>query len=427
MKRLAVFLFILFAVCLSMAGCATTSDQAGGEVSSEEDRAAPTDDAMEDLPLLAMGNTALALDLYRELRGTGNLFFSPLSISMVLGMVSAGARGETLAQMEEVLHFDLDQDLLHPAFNALDWLLEGRQHVSGDTGDGFTLNLVNSIWGQVGHTFLPEFLDTLAVFYKAGVRLTDFAADPEAARLAINAWVEEVTHDRIRELIKRGQITESTLLTLVNAVYFNAPWAFPFDEEDTAVEPFTLLDGTEVDVPLMYQTELHGFTAGDGYQAVELDYNGHELSMVVVLPDEGSFADVEARLTPAFLEEVVGGLSRERLILSLPKFTFEWGETLNDSLATLGMTDAFDGGRADFSGIDGGRDFFIGLVIHKAFVAVDEAGTEAAAATAVVMVGASPTPPDYREVRVDRPFLFFIRDKETGSILFIGRVLDPRS
>ncbi len=427
MNRTIVVLFVLlvlFVAWLTPLG----PTAAESEVSSTVERTAPTDEAMESLPLLAMGNTAFALALYHELReGQANLFFSPLSVSMALGMVSAGARGETLAQIEAALHFGLGQDALHPAFNALDRLLESRQHLAVDAGEGFTLNLVNSIWGQVGHEFLPEFLDVLSEFYGAGVRLADFAADPEGARRAINAWVEEATHDRIRELIQRGQIDESTRLTLVNAIYFNAPWAFPFDERDTAVEPFTLLDGTEVEVPLMHQTESHGYAAGDGYQAVELDYNGHELSMIVVLPDEGSFVDVEARLAPEFLAEVIGGLSRERLILSFPKFTFEWGETLNDPLEDLGMTDAFDGQRADFSGIDGTRDFFIGLVIHKAFVAVDEAGTEAAAATAVMMAGAGPTPPDYREVRIDRPFLFFIRDKATGSILFIGKVLDPRS
>ncbi len=424
MNRTTVALFVLLILCVAwLTPVGPTA--AESEASSDIERAVPTDEAMESLPLLAGGNTAFALSLYGELReGQSNLFFSPLSVSMALGMVSAGARGETLAQMEAALHFGLDQDALHPAFNALDRLLESRRHLP--KGEGFTLNLVNSIWGQVGHEFLPDFLGVLSEFYGAGVRLADFAADPEEARRTINAWVEEATRDRIRELIQRGQIDESTRLALVNAIYFNAPWASPFDERDTAVEPFTLLDGTEIEVPLMHQTESHGYTAGDDYQAIELDYNGHELSMVVVLPDEGSFVDVEARLTPEFLEEVLSGLSRERVILSFPRFTFEWGETLNDPLGALGVTDAFDGQRADFSGIDGTRDFFIGVVIHKAYVAVDEAGTEAAAATAVVMVGAGPTPPDHRVIRVDRPFLFFILDKETGSILFMGRVLDPR-
>ena len=428
MKRGVVFLLVLFVACSWLSIVASASDQSAGEAASGEDRGVPTDEALGDLPLLASGNTAFALELYHALRrdSAANLFFSPLSVSMALGMVSAGARGETLAQMEEALHFGLDQSALHPALNALDWLLESRQVLPEDRGEGFTLNLVNSIWGQIGYTLVPEFLDVLAEFYGAGVRLTDFAADPNGAREAINAWVEEATHNRIRELIKPGQITEATLLTLVNAIYFNAPWACPFDEMDTAVEPFNLLDGTRVDVPLMHQTESYGHAAGDGYLAVELDYNGNDLSMVVILPDEGSFADVEAGLSQGFFDKVVDGLSRERVILTLPRFTFEWGGTLNSSLAGLGITDAFDDRRADFSGTDGTRTFFISLVIHKAFISVDEAGTEAAAATAVVMAGSGPAPPTYYEVRVDRPFLFFIREKETGSILFIGRVLDPR-
>jgi len=395
---------------------------------SAGDRATPGEDALANLSALAAGNTAFALALYHALQGDGeNLFFSPLSVSMALGMVSAGARGETLTQIEDALRFGLGQDALHPAFNALDWLLESRQVLPYDRGEGFTLNMVNSIWGQTGYDFLPEYLDLLASSYGAGLRPTDYASDPEAARQAINAWVEEATHDRIRELIKPGHISSATLLTLVNAVYFNAPWAYPFDKEDTTPEPFTLLDGVQVDVPTMHQTERHGYAVGDGYTAVELDYNGNDLSMVIVLPDEGAFVDVEAGLDPAFLAGLIDGLARERVILSLPRFTFEWGKSVNDPLADLGMVDAFDGRQADFSGIDGTHDLFIGLVIHKAFVAVDEAGTEAAAATAVVMAGGAPqTQPKYYEVRVDRPFLFFIREKETSSILFIGRVVDPR-
>jgi len=336
MKRGVMVLFLLVVALFWAAIAESAAAQNSGEASSSVERARPTDEAMEDLPALAAGNTAFALDLYRELReGATNLFFSPLSISMALGMVSAGARGETLAQMEAALHFDLDQAALYPAFNALDWLLERRQYVPEELGEGFTLNLVNSIWGQTGYTFLPEFLDVLAEYYGAGVRLTDFAADVEGARQAINVWVEEMTHDRIRELIKPGQITEATLLTLVNAIYFNAPWAFPFHEEDTALEPFTLLDGTKVEVPLMHQTESHGYTAGDTYKAVELDYNGNELSMVVIVPDEGAFTDIEASLSQSFLDEVIDELSREHVILTFPKFTFEWGEALNPCLAIL--------------------------------------------------------------------------------------------
>ena len=376
---------------------------------------------------LAAANTAFTVDLYSALPEEGNLFFSPLSIYMALAMTSAGARGDTLAQMEEAIHFPFSQEQLHPAFHALMSALENRQYLPNDRGEGFTLNLVNSIWAQKGYAFLADFLDVLEGSYDTGVQFADFAADPDAVRDAINMWVEEATHDRIVDLIPQGAITKETLLALVNAIYFNAPWAFPFDEQDTELGPFTLLDGTEVEVPLMHETELLGYAEGDQYQAVELDYNGNDLSMVVILPSSGAFEAVNSRLSPAFISQLIGDLSRENVILTLPKFTVEWSDVLNDTLAGLGMPDAFNSSVADFSGIDGRRVFSIGAVIHKAFVSVDEAGTEAAAATAVIMVGSAPGyQPTYYEVNVDRPFLFFIRDKETQAILFFGRVVHPR-
>ena len=376
---------------------------------------------------LAAANTAFTVDLYSALPEEGNLFFSPLSIYMALAMTSAGANGDTLAQMEEAMHFPFTQEQLHPAFHALMSALENRQYLPDDRGEGFTLNLVNSIWAQKGYAFLADFLGVLKGSYDTGVRLADFAADPDAVRDAINMWVEEATHDRIVDLIPQGAITKETLLTLVNAIYFNAPWAFPFDEQDTELGPFTLLDGTEVEVPLMHETELLGYAQGDQYQAVELDYNGNDLSMVVILPSSGAFEAVNSRLSPEFINQLIGDLSRENVILTLPKFTVEWSNVLNDTLASLGMPDAFNSSVADFSGIDGRRVFFIGAVIHKAFVSVDEAGTEAAAATAVIMVGSAPGyQPTYYEVNVDRPFLFFIRDKETQAILFFGRVVHPK-
>jgi len=383
--------------------------------------------ALNNINELAAANTAFAVDLYSALPQEGNLFFSPLSIYMALAMTSAGASGDTLAQMEEAIHFPFSQEQLHPVFYALMSALENRQYLPDDRGEGFTLNLVNSIWAQKGYVFLTDFLDVLKGSYDTGVLLADFAADPDAVRDEINMWVEEATHDRIVDLIPQGAITKETLLALVNAIYFNAPWAFPFDEQNTELGPFTLVDGTEVEVPLMHETELLGYAKGDQYQAVELDYNGNDLSMVVILPTPGAFEAVNSRLSPAFISQVTADLSRENVILTLPKFTVEWSDVLNDTLAGLGMPDAFNSSVADFSGIDGRRVFSIGAVIHKAFVSVDEAGTEAAAATAVIMVGsAQGYQPTYYEVNVDRPFLFFIRDKETQAILFFGRVVYPR-
>jgi len=423
-----IFLVVVLAVIL--ASVLTQADTTSGPpqtASPNGEQVNPNSIALKNVTELAAANTVFAIDLYDALPEEGNLFFSPLSIYTALAMISAGAHGDTLAQMEETIHFPFSQEQLHTAFYALNWVLERRQYLPEGRGEGFTLNLVNSIWAQEGYRFLTDFLDVLAGSYGTEVHPADFAADPDAVRDTINLWVEEATHDRIVDLIPGGAITKETLLALVNAIYFNAPWAFPFDKRHTASGPFTLLDGTEVEVPLMHETELLGYAEGDQYQAVELDYNGNDLSMVVILPKLGAFEAVNASLSFAFISQVIGDLSREHVILTLPKFTVEWTGLLNDILAGLGMPDAFNSSVADFSGIDGRRVFFIGAVIHKAFVSVDEAGTEAAAATAVIMVGAAPGfQPTYYEVNVNRPFLFFIRDKETQAILFVGRVVYPR-
>jgi len=420
-----VLLTALLGLAISIAAAAEAKPTA---VASDVERVVPTDESLADLGVLAAGNAAFAMRMYELLAAESeeNLFFSPLSVSMALGMLSAGAHGETLLQIEEALSFALPQERLHAAFNALDWTLESRQRMPGEFGEGFTLNLVNSLWGQAGYDFLPTLLDVLGTNYGAGMRAVDYAADPEAARLAINAWVEDATNDRIMELLKPGMISREMLLTLVNAVYFNAPWAEPFKEANTEPGPFTLLDGTEIEVPQMHQTESHGYVAGEDYQAVELNYDGNELSMLVIVPNEASFAAVDDRFDLPFVNSVLDAIGRERVILTMPRFEFEWEEVLDRHLARLGLEDAFTPSEADFSGIDGTRDFFVGLVIHKAFVSVDEAGTEAAAATAIAMAGSAMTEPTYYPVTIDRPFLFVIRDKPTGSILFIGRVLDPR-
>jgi serpin B len=380
----------------------------------------------DGLPSVAEGNTAFAFDLYRSVQAEeGNLLFSPLSISYALAMTSAGARGTTLEQMEAVLHFDLTQDALHPAFNALELELASRVELpEADAGDGFALRLVNSLWAQDGHPFLEAFLDALGRNYGAGVRLVDYRADPEAAREAINAWVLEQTEEKIEELIPPGMVAADQKLTLVNAVYFLAPWDSPFEKALTSDAPFHPLDGEPVEVPTMHQVESFLYAAGDGFQAIEMPYNGGQLAMTIILPDAGRFADIEASVSPAFLDDVLGALAWEHVDLALPRFAFEWGLDLAETLFQMGMPDAFIPGTADFAGMDGTRDLFIGFVMHKAFISVFEEGTEAAAATAVGMraTGAPGTPVAFH---ADRPFLFAIRDRATETILFLGRLLDP--
>ena len=379
----------------------------------------------DDLAALADANAAFAFDLYHVLAADdGNLFFSPHSISVALAMTYAGASGDTASQMASTLHFTLPPDPLHAAFNAYSLDLQARAEAEVE-GTPFELSIANSLWGQQGFPFLPEFLDVLGENYGAGMRLVDYTSDPEAARLAINQWVSDETREKIQDLIPPGAIDALTRLVLANVIYFKAEWLHPFDPDTTQPAPFHLLDGSTVDVPMMHQQEPYGYMLGDGFQAVELPYENGDVSMLVILPDEGQFQSVEEALGPALVQGIADDLIHAPVILSLPKFTYESAFGLNDALRSLGMTDAFDLDRADFSGMDGNRDLYIGSVLHKAFVSVDENGTEAAAATAVIMELTSALPGEPIVFTVDRPFIFLIRDSRTGGILFVGRVMAP--
>jgi len=392
---------------------------------SEIQRVTAPDVAPSDLGDLVSGNSAFAFGLYQYLaEGNDNLFYSPYSISLALAMTYAGARGETERQMADTLHFILSQDRLHPAFNGLDLELDRRgEGAKGKDAEGFRLNIVNALWGQDGYEFLAEFLDLLAENYGAGLRLLDFAKAPEESRVTINDWVSDQTEGRIEDLIPKGIIDGLTRLVLTNAIYFNAAWSEPFEADQSDDGTFYPLDGSQVTVPMMRQTESFPYAEGEGYQAVELPYDGLELSMVILLPRAGGFEAFEGSLDAERVDAIVKDLARRRVALTMPKFEFESAFSLKGALAAMGMPDAFTGA-ADFSGMTGNRDLFIAEVIHKAFVSVDEAGTEAAAATAVVMaLSAMPEVPV--EVTVDRPFVFLIRDIETGAILFVGRVVDP--
>jgi serpin B len=378
-----------------------------------------------DLAALVGGNSTFAFELYQALRGAeGNLFYSPHSISVALAMTYAGARTETEEQMAGTLRYTLPQEQLHPAFNGLDLELASRgEGAQGKDGKGFRLSIVNAIWGQDGYPFLPQFLDTLARNYGAGLRIVDFVNATEAARLTINNWVSEQTEGRIEDLIPPGSIDAATRLVLTNAIYFNAAWAEPFLPEQTQDGTFHLLDDGEVTVPLMSQSTLHRYAEGDGYQAVEVAYDGHELSMLILLPEEGNFEAFEQALDAGQVEAIVEALGHQQVALTLPSFEFDAKFSLEKTLAEMGMPLAFSPD-ADFSGMTGTRELFISQVIHQAFVSVDEAGTEAAAATAVMMkLSAAPGEPI--EFRADHPFIFLIRDNETGAILFVGRVVNP--
>jgi len=417
-------LFMLIAIMLF--GLVACAQPVSSEVlQSDKQRVTSPVATQAGLATLVDGNSAFAFGLYQALReADGNLFYSPYSISLALAMTYAGARGETEKQMTDTLHFDLLQNRLHPAFNNLDLELGRRgQGAKGKDGEGFRLHIVNAIWGQKDFKFLPEFLDLLAENYGAGLRTLDFMKASEQSRIIINKWVSDQTEERIKDLIPQGTIDELTRLVLTNAIYFNAAWQYSFEEDATSNSAFYLLNGDKITVPMMRQAESFGYAEGDGYQVVELPYDGRELSMLVLLPQTNRFELFEESLNAQRVDDIMKNLNTREVVLTMPKFEFESSFGLKKTLTAMGMPVAFSAG-ADFSGMTGNPDLFIGEVLHKAFVSVDEVGTEAAAATAVIMeLTAMPGEPV--EVTIDRPFIFLIRDIESATILFIGRVVNP--
>jgi len=379
-------LLVVLALVLLLPVTACNQQVAGELLMSDKPRDTSPDVSQADLALLTEGNSAFAFNLYQELRKKeGNLFYSPYSISVALAMTYAGARGDTAEEMAATLQFLLEQDRLHPAFNWLDAELDSRgEGAQGKDGEGFRLNIVNAIWGQKDYGFLSTFLDVLAENYGAGLRILDFVTEPEKSRVTINEWVSDQTEDRIKDLIPQGAIDVLTRLVLTNAIYFNAAWEYPFDEDMTADGPFYLLDGGQVTVPMMQQIQSFGYTDGEGYQAVELLYDGDELSMVILLPASGNFQAFEEGLEAQQISDIISDLQLAQVTLTMPKFEFDSEFSLKDTLAEMGMPAAFSEA-ADFSGMTGTRDLCISAVLHKAFVSVDEAGTEAAAATAVIV------------------------------------------
>lgn len=376
-------------------------------------------DSMADAAAVIKGDNEFAFDLYAKLRDKeGNLFFSPDSISTALAMTYAGARGETAEQMARTLHFTLDQDRLHNAFQAL---LAERN--SAWKKRSYELRVANALWGQKGFTFLPSFLSLTRDHYGAGLQELDFRTSAEDARRFINAWVEKETKDKIKDLLEPGDVNPLTRLVLTNAIYFKGSWDQQFQKEQTFEQAFQLSAGKSKKVPMMHNTSHFKYLDGGTFQALELPYKGGDLSMVVLLPKTvAGLPDLEKSLTAAKLAELVARMKMEEVALVLPKFKATCEFRMGGTLAAMGMPLAFGTG-ADFSGMDGERDLFIGDVIHKAFVDVNEEGTEAAAATGVIMrLAAAPV---MNHFQADHPFLFLIRDSRSGGLLFIGRMVNP--
>ena len=382
-------------------------------------------DDYSDKDILVMDNTAFAVDLFNRLSvAEGNLFFSPHSISTALAMTYAGARGNTEGEMMQALCFSLRQEELHPAFAELESEI-ARAQASGDVA----LHVANSLWPHANSPFLDEFLELLQKHYGVSITPVDYA-DAEAARETINGWVEQRTLEKIRELIPQGILNALTRLVLVNAIYFKGEWRSGFEPERTEETLFFLAPGTTVQAPMMTQVQTFGYAEDDDLQILELPYAGENFSMIILLPrQKDGLERLEQKLNLTNLGRWRNRIGARRVEVFLPKFKTTSMFRLDDTLKTMGMIDAFDERRADFSGMDGRELLYLAAVLHKAFVDVSEEGTEAAAATGAVvglkMSAPSGSPPPPPVFRADRPFLFLIQENTTESILFMGRVADP--
>ena len=368
------------------------------------------------------GNTEFAFDLYQQLKTVdGNLFFSPYSISTALAMTYAGTRSDTAEQMAFVLNYPMHPKVLNPmAGTLIDQLNDPNR------ADNYQLSIANALWGQKDYPFLDDFIQLNKKYYRAGLENVDFVneAKREKTRKKINTWVEDKTNDKIKDLIPEGVLDEATRLVLTNAIYFKGDWARQFDKADTKNADFYISPNKTVTAPLMYQKEDFRYGQTDTLQLLELPYKGDDLSMVILLPKEKTgLADLEKELTADNLTEWQKRMYKKEVEVYLPKFKMTSQFSLPETLKKMGMSDAFDPGKADFSGMTGNKDLFISAVLHKAFVEVNEEGTEAAAATGVMMELSMAL--DEPVFRADHPFIFMIKDNKTGSILFIGRIVDP--
>lgn len=400
--------------------------RSGGDLELASSEIARSPGSAAAIPDAVASVSGLAAGLYGALaREPGNLAFSPYSVAVALAMTLNGARGLTASEMRDVLS-TADTHRLDAGLDALTLHLEGlagpTKRVDGSKAT-VALDAANALFGQRGTAWEEPFLDDLARYFGAGMRLVDYATATEAARTLINDWTAGQTHDRVPEIVPAGILSDLTRLVLVNAIYLKAPWETPFDPDTTADRPFHADAGTR-DVPTMTAgLDLAGYARGDGWEAVRLPYAGGSLAMTVVLPDGGALERVSAAVADGALSSLLGAPRPTPVQLSLPKWKFRTQAPLGDVLIALGMPTAFDPERADFTGMTRQERLFIAAVLHEGFIAVDEEGTEAAAATAVVMDTTSV--PVYQQVVVDRPFLFVVHDVEHLTPLFVGRVSDP--
>jgi serpin B len=425
------FLAAALVLALPVLGCNGSQDAPTGTVVQAS---VPRDTAPQvasgDEATLVAGNTDFAFGLYQGLSTgapSGNLFYSPYSVSLALAMTYAGAAGNTATQMATAMGFTLPAARLHPTFDALDLAIQAKPAgATGADGAPFALTLADALWGDQTVSFAPTFVDALSADYGANLRTVDFAGASTAAEAQINNWVAAETNDKIDPFLSPGELTPETRFVIVNAVYFNASWATAFDPSATKTGAFTRADGSTVQAPIMSSAAAATrYAQGSNWQAVELPYSGNKTSMVIVLPDPGAYAAVEQGLGADFFQSVTSALSPSQAVaLTMPKFKIH-GATVSlvPALQARGMVDAFDPAAANFSAMIPAGGVYIGDVVHQAFVDVDESGTEAAAATGVIGVGLA-----FQQtvtVNVDHAFFFFVRDVATNTVLFAGRESDP--
>jgi serpin B len=370
----------------------------------------------ENIISVTAANNRLALDLYRRLREKeGNIFFSPWSISSAMAITLEGARGETEREMRTVLN--LPGEERRPAFARFYNEINRKEK-------RYELDMANAFWAQKDFHFLDSYFDVIKKYYGGNVENLDFIGDTEGSRKTINRWVEGKTKEKIKDLIPQGAIDGQTRLVITNAIYFKGQWIKQFDQKNTQESEFRVTPDKAVKVQMMnLQDAKFKYTEDETVQILELPYAGEELSMLILLPKEDSPDKVESTLVAEKLDEWRVSMKEEQVDVYLPRFKLETKYSLIETFKELGLKQAFDPGQADFSGMTGRRDLFISKIIHQAFVEVNEEGTEAAAATGVVMtLTAMPTKKIFM---VDHPFIFIIMDRTTGAIFFLGRVANP--
>ena len=374
---------------------------------------------------LAEANNKFAFKLFQELQTTNdnNLFYSPFSISTALAMTYGGARGTTAIQMSKTMEF-LVGDQFHSDYKNL------LNSLSEVTKGGIILNIANSLWAQKDFKFLPSYFTLVKSNYNSEIKNVDFQNNlkRENSRKEINSWVEQKTNDKIKDILKQGDLNEDTKLVLVNAIYFYSDWAKPFKKAETEPRDFFLLGGSQIQVPLMFQKESFGYYEDSKIKALEIPYKDKKVSMLIFLPNTNNgITEFEKTFDSGYYQKIIASLHSNLVRLYLPKCQLTFKVNLKTTLSHMGMPMAFSAG-ADFSGMTGKKDLCISEIIHQAFINVDELGTEAAAATAVVMKGALATPPRPSKVfKADHPFIFCIKDNATGSILFMGKIMKPNA